>query len=229
MNQHTQNSHSNRICLPSMEELLFKFSKIIHPFASDKKMTSTEKYEEYIRKCSRKKLSDIIEHYSLAHGRLIVKHLIEFATKHKLPICMISGLYEEFWSPLTDSLSTYFHVNTKASLDIIIVNPYKTDLNNNSVYNFLYSTDLSSKVKIYEGIDKRIITSQPHFFLVGEEAYRKERSQNRAVTTASFNDPSNGKRLLETFNFISDDIKNHPLVTQKTTQPLLAPASNQVN
>jgi len=205
----------------SIGSFLFRISNF---FTGDKKMTSMERYNQYVKECHIKRLPDIIEHSSLAHGRLIVEHLIGFATEHKLPIYMISGsLYEEFWNPLIKPLEKYFE-DEKASLKLIIINADKAKSDNNSVYNFLNDNAFSSKVVIQEGIDKKIVTSQPHFLLVGEEAYRKERSQNRAVATASFNDQVNGKRLLETFKFISNYIDNTSIAAHKPT-----PVSKPIN
>ncbi len=172
-----------------------------------------ESYNQYIKKCHKKRLPDIIEHSSLAHGRLIVKHLIELATEQKLPIHMISGaLYEEFWNPLIDPLKKYLE-DGKASLKLIIINSDKAKSENNSAYRLLNNPGFSSKIVIHKGIDQNIVASQPHFFLVGKEAYRKEESQNRAVAIASFNDHINGKRLLKTFKFITSIIEHESTTT----------------
>jgi len=173
-----------------------------------------DSYIKYVEECRKKRLPNIIRNSSLLHAEELIKSLIGFATDKKLPIRIVSGsLYEGFWSPVKSLLEKYLKEAKNAqSLEIIIIDAYKQKtLESNPVYQLLqdYSRipEDEPACKIYKGINKRLVVNQPHYLLVGNEAYRKERRQNRAIATASFNDPSNGKELLNNFQFICEYIK----------------------
>ncbi len=180
-----------------------------------------DRYIKYVKECQQKKLPDIIDNSSLAHAEVIIKSLVLFATEHKLPIRIISGsLYKDFWDPIAPLLEEYFDkVQEKAHIELLIINAYSRnlDLENNSVFQLLKEKKNKYKVVMHEGINRSIVANQAHFLLVGTEAYRKERSQNRAVATASFNDQEEGKWLLETFDFVVNYIKNPSLLAHQST------------
>jgi len=176
-----------------------------------------DKYISYITECRVGHFKDIINNSSPDHARALSESLVIYATEQKLPIRIISGsLHENFWSPITPFFEEYFKKNDpNIKLEIIILDNTKDSLNNNSVYKFLQKytspdNNGNTKVIIHGGIRDIIVTNQAHFILVGDSAYRKETTQNRSVAIASFNDPDNGKDLLDSFNFTREYINSPP-------------------
>lgn len=180
-----------------------------------------DNYIEYVEECREKQLPDVIENSSLVHAKVIVESLILFATEHKKPIYIISGsLYENFWNPMISGLEKYFkEVGKKAYVELVVINAFdpKLVLKDNAVYQLLKSFESTKQSVIHEGIRKSIVANQAHFILVGNQAYRREKGQNRAVATACFNDPRKGEWLHETFNFVTNYIKNPSLLAHQAT------------
>ncbi len=157
-------------------------------------------FEKKVDRCKRKELSDIIENASRDHAKYLVKALLDKAIKKNEPIRIVTGTFDgDFYKGLVDAFSACTEKNIPISVIVL-------DKEFNPASHPMAKLIDSGNIRLLTIADDKIeeASTAPHFILVGDRRFRLETDHDQAKAVASFNDPSMGRWLMETFNWLVD-------------------------